>query len=187
MTKTRVELVAAAAALVAALEGDAKIAYEAREQELGVKGFGALGAELARVPLLRDTFAVMAAARDANVDLGAAAALFHRDGKTLHLDAFSEILAAQIPANPWERRFFISLEREAAAVRQRAVLKLTTSAGELALARGERVARIGDALRMVRQSGANGLVPLFLILEEYRGVLDDDSAVPLPPPSMAHV
>ena len=35
----------------------------------------------------------------------------------------------------------------------------------------ERIDRIGDALGTVKQLGAHGLVPLFLILEDYRALV----------------
>ena len=67
----------------------------------------------------------------------------------------------------WERRFLTSLERESAAIRQRAVGKLAANP-QLPEQQKEWLDRIGDSLRMVKQLGAHGLVPLFLILEDYR-------------------
>jgi hypothetical protein len=101
--------------------------------------------------------------------LDKAAGAFHRVGRELHVDAFDELLAAQIPANPWERRFYASLEREAAAVRQRMAGKLAAEP-DLIERNRERIDRIGDALGTVKQLGAHGLVPLFLILEDYRAI-----------------
>ena len=100
-----------------------------------------------------------------------AAAAFHRVGRELHVDAFDELLAAQVPANGWERRFLISLEREAAAVRQQLAGKLAAGGAELIERNRERIDRIGDALGTVKQLGAHGLVPLFLILEDYRALV----------------
>jgi glutamate dehydrogenase len=177
VSATRPQLEAATAALAAALDGRARAAHEAREQELIGKGFEPeLAKTLARSSLSRDAFAILAA-RDAGIELSQAAALYYRAGRALHLDAFNEILAAQVPANSWERRFFISLEREAAAVRQQAVAKLA-ALGDFTERHAEKIHRVGDALRTVRQSGAHGLVPLFLILEDYRAVLADDAAAP---------
>ncbi|MCX5747889.1 MAG: hypothetical protein NT062_35945, partial [Proteobacteria bacterium] len=91
-------------------------------------------------------------------------------GVGMHVDAFDEILDAQVPANPWERRFQLAIERDASAIRQRAVGTLAHAADFLEK-NHEAADRIGDALRAVRQSGTHGLVPLFLILEDYRALL----------------
>jgi len=169
--KTKPQISAAAAALVAGLDDNARLAYEAREQDLVTRGFSAeVATALAKAPLLREVFALLAAARESKLALPAAAPLFHRVGKTLHVDELDDILATQVPGNVWERRFHTSLEREAAAVRQRAVAKLAASP-KFAEEHREWADRIGDALRMVRQLGAHGLVPLFLILEDFRSQL----------------
>ncbi len=165
---TKPEFEKAAAALVGALDGPAKLGGEVREQEMVQRGFTADAAgTLAHANQLRETFAVLAAARSAKLPLTEAAPLFHRVGRTLHVDAFDEVLAAQVPGNVWERRFLTSLEREVSAIRQRAVGKLAGSP-QFAEQHKEWLDRIGDSLRMVKQLGAHGLVPLFLILEDYR-------------------
>ncbi len=161
-------------ARLAALEGQARTAYDSRVADLAQKGFGPdLAARIARTSLMRDAFAVMAAARESNIALTTAAANYLRAGNSLELDTFSDVLSTQLPANTWERRFHVSLEREAANVRQRATGKLANDAA-LPERSVERVVRIGDALRMVRSLGAGGLVPLFLILEDYRALLNDE-------------
>jgi len=166
--QTKPEFAKAAAALIGALEGPARAAFEAHEHELVARGFAPEVAKaLAHAPLLRETFALLAAAKDSSLTLIKAAPLFHRVGRTIHVDKFDEILNAQVPGNAWERRFLTSLEREAAGVRQRAVSKLAANPGFVEQHR-EWVDRIGDSLRMVKQLGAHGLVPLFLILEDYR-------------------
>ncbi len=168
VTHTKPEFEKAAAALVGGLDGAARLAGEAREQDLVHRGFSAdVAATLAHASTLRETFALLAAARAAKLKLADAGPLFHKVGRSLYLDTFDEVLAAQIPANQWERRFLISLEREAAAIRQRAVGKLAANP-HLADQHKEWLDRIGDSLRMVKQLGAHGLVPLFLILEDYR-------------------
>ncbi len=172
VAKTKTEVAAAAAALVAALEGPAKLAYEARAQDLATKGFSHDSAiALARTPLYREVFAVIAAARDAKLSLPQASQLLFRAGRELHLDAFDEILASQVPANVWERRFLTALERDASAVRHRAIARLASAGAGFSEANRDAIAKIADALRMVRQSGTHGLVPLFLILEDYRALL----------------
>jgi glutamate dehydrogenase len=161
---------AAAEALVAALEPAARQAYEARLAEHLAKGFTPeVATMLARAPFLRETFALLAAVRDTKASLDTAAPAMHRVGRALHVDTFDEILSTQVPANPWERRFFASLEREASSVRQRAVGKMTAGP-EYVDKNRDRIDRIGDGLSMVRQLGAHGLVPLFLILEDYRSL-----------------
>ncbi|MBM4357206.1 MAG: NAD-glutamate dehydrogenase [Deltaproteobacteria bacterium] len=161
-------------ALLDGLEGAHRTAYDARVAELAQKGFApTLAGRIARTGLMRDAFAVLAAARDGSVPVTNAAANYLRAGQSLELDTFHEVLATQLPANTWERRFLVSLEREAASVRQAATRKLATDAS-LPERNFERVVRIGDALRMVRQLGAGGLVPLFLILEDYRALLNDE-------------
>jgi glutamate dehydrogenase len=161
------ELDAAIAALTASLDGAAKLALEAREQELLARGFGPqIASTLARAPMLREVFPVIAASRAAKLGLTAAAPLYLQVGKVLHMDAFDELLAAQVPTNPWERRFHTSLEREAAAIRQLAVGKLASEADYLTRHK-DRIDQLGDTLRMVKQLGG-GLVPLYLILEDYR-------------------
>jgi glutamate dehydrogenase len=167
VTATRPKFAAAADALVAALAGPAKAAYDARVHDFAHKGFSPdVAAALARAPLLREAFALLSIK---GADLAAGATAFDRIARELHVDAFDEILASQVPANAWERRFFTSLEREASAVRQRAAEKLIADKDFLARNR-ERIDRIGDALQTVRQLGARGLVPLFLILEDYRAL-----------------
>ncbi len=139
-----------------------------RAQELVHRGFDNDAATtLAHAPLLRETFALLAAAKAAKLALADAAPLFHRAGRTLHLDTVEEVLVGQIPSNVWERRFLTSLERESAAIRQRAVGKLAANP-QLPEQHKDWLDRIGDSLRMVKQLGAHGLVPLFLILEDYR-------------------
>jgi NAD-specific glutamate dehydrogenase len=134
------------------------------------RGFSAgVAATLARGPLLREAFALLATVAGGKLKPDQAAAAFHRVGRELHVDAFDELLAAQVPANSWERRFQVSLEREAAAVRQAAAGKLAADP-ELIERNRERVDRIGDSLGTVKQLGAHGLVPLFLILEDYRAL-----------------
>jgi glutamate dehydrogenase len=166
--KMRGEFEGAVAALVAALDGPAKLALEAREQELGQRGFAPdIAKRFAQAPLYRETFALIAAARDAKLPLAKAAPIYHRVGRAFHLDSFDEILGAQVPGNLWERRFLISLEREAAATRQRALTNLAANP-QLVEHHKDWIDRIGDGLRMVKQLGAHGLVPLFLILEDYR-------------------
>jgi glutamate dehydrogenase len=168
VAKTKPELDKAAAALVSSLDGPARLALEARAHELTQRGFDpAAAATLAQAPLLRETFAVLAAAKSAKLALTDVAPLFHRVGKTLHLDVVDDTLLAQIPSNVWERRFLTSLEREAAAIRQRGVGKLAANP-QLPEQHKDWLDRIGDSLRMVKQLGAHGLVPLFLILEDYR-------------------
>ncbi|MEJ7598037.1 MAG: NAD-glutamate dehydrogenase domain-containing protein [Kofleriaceae bacterium] len=169
--KTKPQIEAASGALLAGLDDNARQAFVAREQELVQRGFRPEVANtLSRGPLLREVFALLAAARESKLALPAVAPLFHRVGRQLHVDQFDDILANQVPANIWERRFLASLEREAAAVRQRAVAKLAANPKFIEEHR-EWADRIGDALRMVRQLGAHGLVPLFLILEDYRSQL----------------
>jgi glutamate dehydrogenase len=164
----RPEFKKAAASLIATLEDPERAMFAARQQELVQRGFTEeVATTLAHAPVLRETFALMAAARDAKLSLDKAAPLFHQVGRTIHVDAFDELLATQVPGNIWERRFLGSLEREAAAIRQRAVGKLAANAGFVDQHR-DWVDRIGDSLRMVRQLGPHGLVPLFLILEDYR-------------------
>ena len=110
---------------------------------------------------------MLAAAKSAKLPLADAAPLFHKAGKQLHLDVVEDVLLGQLPSNVWERRFLTSLERESASIRQRAVGKLASNP-HLAEQQKEWLDRIGDSLRMVKQLGAHGLVPLFLILEDYR-------------------
>ncbi|HVV81635.1 MAG TPA: NAD-glutamate dehydrogenase domain-containing protein [Kofleriaceae bacterium] len=164
----RPEFEAAAAALLAALDPPARAALAAREQELIKSGFApALAERLARVGLLGEGFAVLHAAREAKQPLAAAAKLFLRVGRELHVDAFDDMLRAQVPANGWERRFLSSLERESAAIRQLGVQKLAGEPGYLERNK-DRIAAIADSLRTVKQFGGHGLVPLYLILEDYR-------------------
>ncbi|HVK86427.1 MAG TPA: NAD-glutamate dehydrogenase domain-containing protein [Kofleriaceae bacterium] len=166
--KLKPKFEAAADALVSALEPTAKQAYEARIQEHLARGFTPEVAKtLARAPFLRDTFALLAAVRDTKASLDTAAPAMHRVGRELHVDAFDELLSTQVPANGWERRFYASLEREASSVRQRAVGRMAGGT-EFVDKNRDRIDRIGDGLSMVRQLGAHGLVPLFLILEDYR-------------------
>jgi glutamate dehydrogenase len=167
VAQTRPQFEAAGAALVATLEGSARVAYEVREQDLIQRGLPAeVAATLARGPLLREAFALLTTAAESKTKLERAAAAFHRAGRELHLNTFDEVLGAQVPANSWERRFFASLEREAVAVRQHAAGRLATGP-ELMERNRDRIDRIGDALGTVKQLGAHGLVPLFLILEDY--------------------
>ena len=159
---------AAGAALVAALDGPAKAALAAREQELITRGFPpALAEKLARMALLGDGFAVLHVAHDTKLALTAVARLFHRVGRELYVDTFDEMLAAQVPANGWERRFLSSLERESAAIRQLGMTKLAGDPSYVERHR-DRIAQIADSLRMVKQFGGHGLVPMYLILEDYR-------------------
>ena len=168
--RVKTEVDAAANALVAALDGPAKAAYEAREADLVAKKFAPETAKaLARVPLMRDVFAVLHGARDAKQTLGPAAQLHMRAGKALHLDTFDELLVAQVTANTWERRFLMALERDAAAARHRAVCKLAAEPGFLE-SHKDALDRIADGLRMVGKTGTHGLVPLYLILEDYRSL-----------------
>jgi glutamate dehydrogenase len=168
VAKTKPELDAALTALLAALDEPARMAYEARESDLVIRGFGQdVATTLARAPLLHNAFALLAAAKSTKLALGVAAPLFLRVGKLLQLDTFDEILTSQVPANGWERRFYTSLEREAAVIRQRAVGKLATDK-DFADKHRDWIDRIGDSLGMVKQLGQHGLVPLYLILEDYR-------------------
>ncbi|MBL0212640.1 MAG: NAD-glutamate dehydrogenase [Myxococcales bacterium] len=170
VARTKTQFDAAADALAAALDLTAKAAYDARVAEQVAKGFGLdVANALARAPLLREAFAVLTTVRDTKTKLEVAAPAFHRVGRDAHIDAFEEVLTTQIPTNAWERRFFASLEREASAVRQRVVGKLTVAPDYLDKNR-EQLGRIGDGLQMVRQLGAHALVPLFLILEDYRAL-----------------
>jgi glutamate dehydrogenase len=170
VAKTKPQLDTAVAALVATLEGAARIAYDMREQDLLQRGFsGEVAATLARGPLLREAFPLVATVAGSKLKPDKAASAFHRVGRELHVDAFDELLAAQVPANSWERRFLISLEREASAVRQQAAAKL--AAGPEVIERNrERIDRIGDALGTVKKLGGHGMIPLFLILEDYRAL-----------------
>ncbi|MBA3396059.1 MAG: NAD-glutamate dehydrogenase [Deltaproteobacteria bacterium] len=168
VSKTKPEFHAAVAALVGALDETERAALEAREADFVARGFTAeVASTLARAPLLHNAFSVLAAAKSAKLALAQTAPLFHRVGRQLHVDAFDEILAAQVPGNVWERRFHTSLERDAATVRQRAVNKLAADPQFVDRHR-EWVDRIGDSLGMVKQLGQHGLVPLYLILEDYR-------------------
>ena len=56
-------------------------------------------------------------------------------------------------------------------MRHRAIAKLASAGAGFADLHRDAIAKIADALRMVRQSGTHGLVPLFLILEDYRALL----------------
>jgi glutamate dehydrogenase len=168
VASTRKEFEAIAIALVAARDDRARLAAAAREQDLVGRGFGPeLAAKLTRVALLRDGFAVIVAARDAKLPLAEAALLFTRVDRELHVDTFVDLLAAQVPANGWERRFLSSLERDASAIRQLAVSKLAANPGYVEQHR-ELIDRIDDSLRMVKQFGGHGLVPMYLILDDYR-------------------
>ena len=60
---------------------------------------------------------MIAAARDAKLALPQAAQLWFRAGKVLHVDTLEELLATQVPANAWERRFLAAIERDATATR----------------------------------------------------------------------
>ncbi len=165
---TKPEFDNATAALVAALDKHATHALSTREQELLSRGLPAeVASTLARAPQLRDAFALLAAARAAKLPLVEAAPVFHRVGRVLHLDRFDEVLGSQVAGNVWERRFLSSLERESSAIRQRALGKLA-SEPQLPERHKDWLAKIGDSLRIVKQLGGHGLVPLFLILEDYR-------------------
>jgi NAD-specific glutamate dehydrogenase len=169
--KTKLQLEAAMSALVTTLEGGARVTYDMREQDLLQRGFSAeVATALARGPLFREAFPLLATVTGSKLKPDKAAGAFHRVGRELHVDAFDELLAAQVPANSWERRFLVSLEREAATVRQQAAGKLAADP-ELIERNRERVDRIGDALGTVKKLGGHGLVPLFLILEDYRAVV----------------
>ncbi len=168
VARVQPEFDAAGAALLAALDQPARSALAAREQELTGHGFApALADKLARVAVLGQAFAVLHAARDTKLPLAAVARMFQRVGRELHVDAFDELLATQVPANGWERRFLSSLERESAAIRQLGVSKLAGDAGYVERHR-DRIAGIADSLRMVKRFGGHGLVPMYLILEDYR-------------------
>ncbi len=168
--KAKPKFEAATEALVAALEPAHRLTYEARMQDLTMRGFGSeVSTTLARGPMLREAFALLAAVRDTKVSLDAAAPALHRVGRELHVDAFDEILSTQVPANPWERRFFSSLEREASSVRQLAISRIAAGPDFVDKNR-EKIEKIADGLSAVRQLGAHGLVPLFLILEDYRSL-----------------
>ncbi|MGE3455329.1 MAG: hypothetical protein AB7O24_09490, partial [Kofleriaceae bacterium] len=168
ITKIRKQFDEASAAIESSLDGHAKVAFEARAQDLVLHGFTPeLATGLARVALARDAFAVMAASREAKLSLAKTAPLFERVGRELHVDVLDQMLGVQVPANMWERRFHSSLEREAAAIRQLGVTKLATNSGYIEQHR-DRIDRIADSLRMVKQLGGHGLVPLYLILEDYR-------------------
>ncbi len=167
--KLKPKFEAATSALIAAFDSTEKAAYDARISELVQKGFSAeVATTLARAPMAREAFALLAAVRDIKGNLDSAAPAYHRVGKDLHVDAFEEILAAQVPTNVWERRFHATLEREAASVRHRAVGRLGEK--DFIEKHREQLDRISDALTMVRQLGGHGLIPLSLILEEYRAL-----------------
>ena len=160
---------AATAALIAALDAPAKAAYDARVAEHVQRGFSAdVATALARAPLAREAFALLAAVRDTKGSVDVAAPAYHRVGKDLHVDAFEEILATQVPSNVWERRFHATLEREAASVRHRALVHMNDK--DFIEKHREQLDRISDGLTMVRQLGGHGLIPLSLILEEYRAL-----------------
>jgi glutamate dehydrogenase len=162
------EFEAAAAARIAALDAPARAAATAATAELVRKGFApALAEQLTQVGLLREGFAMLAAARETRLPLDQVAALFQRVGHELHVDTFDEMLAIQVPGNPWERRFLSSLERESSAIRQLAVAKMAADPGYVERHRAL-IDRIADSLRMVKQFGGHGLVPMYLILEDYR-------------------
>ncbi len=168
VARLKPEFDAAAGALVASLDEPARLAVVAREHDLVGRGFGPeLAARLTRVALLREGFAVIAAARDAKLPPVKVAALFRCVGRELHVDTFDAQLAAQVPANSWERRFLSSIEREASGIRQQAVAKLAANPGYVEQHR-ELIDRIADSLRMVKQFGGHGLIPMYLILEDYR-------------------
>jgi NAD-specific glutamate dehydrogenase len=159
----------ATTALIAALDQPAKVAYEARIAEHVQRGFSAdVATTLARAPMAREAFALLAAVRDTKGNLDTAAPAYHRVGKDLHVDTFEEILAAQVPTNVWERRFHATLEREAANVRHRALGRMSEK--DFVEKHREQLDRISDGLTMVRQLGGHGLIPLSLILEEYRAL-----------------
>ena len=99
--------------------------------------------------------------------MAAVAKLFARVGHELHVDTFDEMLALQVPGTPWERRFLSSDEREASSIRQQAVGKMAADDGYVERHR-VRIDAIADSLRMVKQFGGHGLVPMYLILEDYR-------------------
>ncbi|CAN5838807.1 NAD-glutamate dehydrogenase [soil metagenome] len=170
VSKLKPKFEQAADALLKALDPHARVAYETRLQELVQRGFSMeIASTLARAPMLRAAFAVLATTRDTKATTETAAPAFHTIGKDLFVDAFEAILESQVPANVWERRFHATLEREAAAVRQRAVGRLIGSPDFIEKNR-DRIDKIGDGLTMVRQLGGHGLIPLSLILEEYRAL-----------------
>jgi glutamate dehydrogenase len=170
IVKAKPKFVAASEALVAALEPAHKQTYDARLQDLTTRGFGQdVAVTLARGPMLREAFALLAVVNHSKTNLDAAAPALHRVGRELHVDAFDEILSTQVPANPWERRFYASLEREASSVRQQAISRIAAGPDFVDKNR-DKIDRIADGLSAVRQLGAHGLVPLFLILEDYRSL-----------------
>ncbi len=162
------EFDAAQLALVNALDGKAKAAHDAKEAEWVGKGLPPeLAATLARASHANESFAVIAAARNAKLTLAQATPMYYRVGRELHVNTLDQALAAQVPANIWERRFLTSLERGASWVRQEAIAKLAADPGYIEKHK-DRIGSIGDTLRMVKQTGGHGLVPLYLILEDYR-------------------
>nr|MBA3457000.1 NAD-glutamate dehydrogenase [Deltaproteobacteria bacterium] len=170
VAKAKPKFEAASHALIEALEPAHRLTYEARTQDLLMRGFTPeVATTLARGPMLREAFALLSAVRDTKATLDAAAPALHRVGRELHVDTFDELLATQVPANPWERRFYASLEREASSVRQQAISRIAAGPDFVDKNR-ERIDRIADGLSAVRQLGAHGLVPLFLILEDYRSL-----------------
>ncbi len=170
VAKTKPQIQAAAAALVAALDEPSRLAFDLREQDLIAKGFEPeVATALAHTVVLKEVFALIAAGREAKLTLSQAAPLFFRAGKDLHLDEFDKILASQVPANAWERRFQIAIERDVSAVRHRAIAKLAVEPDFIETHK-EPIAQIGDTLRAVKAAGTHGLVPLFLVLEDYRAL-----------------
>jgi len=165
---TRAQFEAVATALLAGQDAGAKAAAAAAEQDLVSRHFPApLAAALVRVNLYRHGFAVLAAARDARLSVAQVAPLFQRVGRELHVDTFDEQLALQVPANSWERRFLSSVERGVADIRQLGVSKLAADPAYIEKHR-EPIERIADSLRMVKRFGGHGLIPMYLILDDYR-------------------
>ena len=165
---TRQQFEAVATALVAGLDASARAAAAAHEQDLVHRHFPApLAAALTRVNLYRHGFAVLAAARDARLSVAQVAPMFQRVGRELHVDTFDEQLALQVPANSWERRFLSSVERGVAEIRQLGVSKLAADPAYIEKHR-EPIERIADSLRMVKRFGGHGLIPMYLILDDFR-------------------
>ncbi len=165
----------AAAALFDGLPEVDKQPILKRERALERRQFDkALATRIARLPLLRSAFLLLAASQEAEQPIATMAGRYYQAGHTLHLDLASRILTDQPPGNLWDQRFHRILERNVAALRRRFICRYDdTSFEKLASQQVEHIERIGQSLQAVETAGERGRVPLFLIMDDLEGLLGD--------------
>lgn len=166
----------AVAGLIAHLDVETRARLSAHKTALMGKGFkDDLAERIATLPLIQNTFLIIDAQRQTARSCDDVARIFHELGEGLFFRWVNRLLEEQPPRDIWETHFHRRLSREIFSLREVVIKHVFDTHGGSVPAflehHEEGVAHIADTIHMITNSPTTALIPIFVLLEDYRRLL----------------